>query len=419
MEEGLWSDSLRHFVDRYEVDNAYVHYWAPVRGRELIGYVPWYANLPEDRPGYADAWRHLLAPNELGGRYGLRTNEPSYEYYMRQYRYDRATGGRECQWNGPAWPFQTTQALVGMASLLNGSTQRVVTPADYVRVLKQYTRLHLFDGRPDLQEDYDPDTGRPIVGLPRSHHYNHSGYDDLIITGLVGLRPRADDVLEVSPLVPADPRDPYHLRYFALQDAPYHGHLVTVVFDDDGRRYGRGAGLSVYVDGRRVAASPSLRRLTAPIRQAPLPPVRRAIDLAANLVPTDFPLASASGNADAASLHGAVDGRVWFFPEVPNGWSTAGSAHAEDWFAVDFGRPVRVGAAELSFADDGRTVAAPAAYRVQVWRDGAWADVARRGPAVANGTSRDAWTPVVATKLRVVVTPSARAPLRLVELKVF
>jgi len=33
-------------------------------------------------------------------------------------------------------------------------------------------------------------------------HYNHSTYCDLIITGLVGLRPRADDIVEVNPLLP-------------------------------------------------------------------------------------------------------------------------------------------------------------------------------------------------------------------------
>ena len=288
-----------------------------------------------------------------------------------------------------------------------------------MRLLRQYTRLHLLDGRPDLQEDYDPDTGRLIVGLPRSHHYNHSGYNDLIITGLVGLRPREDGVLEVNPLVPADRRDPNFIRYFALQNVPYHGHLVTVLCDADGQRYRRGVGLSVYVDGRRAASSPTRQRLTAPIRQVPLARVRRPIDLAANLVRSDFPKPTASVNADATSLHQAIDGRVWFFPEIPNGWSTAGSAHAEEWFSVDFGRAVRVSAAESSFFDDGRTFAAPASYRIQVWQNGAWTDVARHGPAVGNSTSRDVWVPTMTTKLRVVVTPSPRAPLRLVELKVF
>ena len=189
-----------------------MHAWQPIRGRELVGYLPWTFELAPDDAEHAAAWKHLLSPAELGGRAGPRTVEPSYPDYMRQYRYDRATGLRECQWNGPTWPFQTTQALTGMANLLHDDHQDVVTRADYLRLLQQYATLHVQAGKLDLQEDYDPDTGQPIVGLPRSHHYNHSGYADLIITGLVGLRPRADDELEVDPLVPTGLNRPDLLR---------------------------------------------------------------------------------------------------------------------------------------------------------------------------------------------------------------
>ncbi|MGC1304460.1 MAG: amylo-alpha-1,6-glucosidase, partial [Caulobacteraceae bacterium] len=380
VQSSLWSADFQHFIDRYKVDNAFVRAWSPIRGRELVGYLPWYAELPEDTATYAQSWRHLLSPAELAGPFGLRTNEPSHPEYMRQYRYDKATGGRECQWNGPAWPFQTTQALVAMANLLNDYPhQDVVSRSDYMRLLRQYACLHLSAGRdqrPDLQEDYDPDTGKVIVGLPRSHHYNHSGFDDLIVTGLVGLRPRADDVLEVDPLVPANPRDPQFLPYFALQDAPYHGHLVSVVFDVDGQRYGRGAGLSVYVDGQRVAVSPHLGKLTARVAQAPIAPVQRPVDLAASLVRTGFPKATASYNTDPTALHQAIDGRVMFFPEAPNGWSTLGSPHDQDWYEVDFGHTVQLTRAELSFFGDPDRFAAPEALWVQVWRDGGWRDVA-------------------------------------------
>ncbi len=422
VQASLWSDALQHFIDRYKIDNAFIHYWTPIRGRELVGYLPWYTELARDEHIYAQAWRHLLSSNELGGRFGLRTNEPSYPNYMKQYRYDKATGLRECQWNGPAWPFQTTQALVAMANLLNDYNQDIVSASDYVSLLRQYARLHLQDARPDLQEDYDPDTGKPIVGLPRSHHYNHSGFDDLIISGLVGLRPRADDVLEVNPLVPADPRDPDFLPYFALQDAPYHGHLVSVVFDADGRRYGRGAGLSIYIDGRRAANSSRLGKLTAHLAQAPPKPVERRIDLAVNLVKTDFPRATASVNNDPTMLHQAIDGRVWFFPEMPNGWSTVGSSHPQDWYAVDFGHPVHLSSADLSFFANQTGLAAPNDLRVQVWRDGRWTDVvllSRPRRPVAGGVNRIAWRPLVTDKLRVVFTPAPRKALRLVELKVF
>ena len=138
----------------------------------------------------------------LAGKAGMRTVEASYEYYMRQYRY--LGSAPECQWNGPIWPYQTTQVLHGMANLLNDrSAHGPVTRSTYMRLLRQYAALHYQGDRLDLEEDYHPETGKPIVGLARSHHYFHSGFNDLILTGLVGIRPRADDVLEVNPLLPA------------------------------------------------------------------------------------------------------------------------------------------------------------------------------------------------------------------------
>jgi hypothetical protein len=51
----------------------------------------------------------------------------------------------------------------------------------------------------------NPDTGRWITVGPipktRGRDYNHSTYCDLVITGLVGLRPREDDILEVPPVL--------------------------------------------------------------------------------------------------------------------------------------------------------------------------------------------------------------------------
>ncbi|KAI7192068.1 glycogen debranching enzyme, partial [Hortaea werneckii] len=109
----IWNTSLEHFIDRYYVDNEYVNYWEPIRGRELVGLVPWMFGMPDDNSTYSAAWKHLLDPEELRGSGGMRTVEPSYEYYMRQYRYAIVMGvpQLECQWNGPVWPYQTTQIL--------------------------------------------------------------------------------------------------------------------------------------------------------------------------------------------------------------------------------------------------------------------------------------------------------------------
>jgi hypothetical protein len=78
----------------------------------------------------------------------------------------------------------------------------------------------------------------------------------LVISGLVGLRPRADNILEVDPLVPEGEWD-----YFCLDGVHYHGHILTILYDKTGQRYHHGKGLRLYVDGKVLAASRKLSPL--------------------------------------------------------------------------------------------------------------------------------------------------------------
>lgn len=416
----LWNDQFEHFTDRYRVNNEFVRYGEFIPGRELVGYVPWAYDLPDDDPKYAQAWKHILDASQLGGAYGLRTVEPSYRYYMRQYRYDTPTGLRECQWNGPTWPYQTTQVLQGMGNLLDHyKNTSPVTRSDYVRLLKQYAVTHYKNGVPNLQENYDPDNGEPIVGLQRSHHYNHSGYVDLVIGGLVGLRPREDQVLEVNPLVPSDPAAPGFQRYFALENVAYRGHLVSVVFDADGTRYGRGAGLSVMVDGREVARSAKIARLTAPLSFKAEAPVVAPINRAVALVPGQFPKPTASVNGDFEGMRTVVDGRVWLFPEMVNGWSTAGAKNGEAWLELDLGKDVTLSAAELAFFADGQQFTAPTRVRLQLWQQNRWIDSPATIRPVENGVASVKWPSTQASKARLIIQNRAGKASRLVELKLF
>ena len=49
--------------------------------------------------------------------------------------------------------------------------------------------------------------------------------------------------------------------YFALDGLPYHGHILTILYDQTGERYHRGSGLILLVDGRRAAARRDLGEL--------------------------------------------------------------------------------------------------------------------------------------------------------------
>jgi len=94
-------------------------------------------------------------------------------------------------------------------------------------------------------------------GKERGKDYNHSTYNDLIITGLVGLRPRADNVIEVNPLLPDKTWD-----YFCLDKVRYHDRILTIIWDKTGEKYGKGKGLSVYANGVKIAAAPNLTKVT-------------------------------------------------------------------------------------------------------------------------------------------------------------
>jgi hypothetical protein len=431
--EQLWNPALVHFVDRYQRSTQHVTAGNFIRGRELVGYVPWTFELPPkdtmSSRQLADAWRHVLAQTEFAGAHGLRTVEPSYARYLVQYRYDRVTGKPECQWNGPSWPFQTSQVLTGLANLLDDYSQSVITAADYLQLLRQYARQHLPAGdQPDIQEDYDPDTGKPIVGLARSHHYEHSTYVDLIINGLIGIRPRGDETFEIAPLIPAEsPTTGRTIRYFALQNLVYHGHEVQVLYDAMGSRYGVGKGLSVFIDGERLYGPGLLARVSIalPKRTTSANMTIRRVDLAANPGIAEGPVASASSVAPVSSIAEGIDGRLWFFPSNPNGWSPSeASDRSNSWYSVDFRRSHRIGSVELYFLADGVEYAAPSAYRLQYLTAKGWREVPaqRRTPRIplANGENEITFPPLTAQRLRVVFThPVSRANFRLIELKAF
>jgi hypothetical protein len=79
-----------------------------------------------------------------------------------------------------------------------------------------------------------------------------------VISGLIGIVPRADDILQVHPLVPVD-----EWEWFCLDGVYYHGHVLTFVWDRTGKRYGRGPGFAIWSDGKELARADTLRPLSA------------------------------------------------------------------------------------------------------------------------------------------------------------
>ncbi|MET4080283.1 hypothetical protein ABIB40_000223 [Pedobacter sp. UYP30] len=361
----MWNEKLQHFTDRYKVTNEFVKYWDFIPGRELVGYVPWTFNLPDDDKKFSQAWSHVKDSTELNGKYGLRTVEPSFPYYMRQYRYDNGTGLKECQWNGPSWPFQTTQVLMGMANLLHNYHQRILTADDYTLQLKKYAKQHYYKDSLNILEDYNPDKPEPIVYIDeRSEHYNHSGFGNLIISGLCGIEPQANNAVKVKPLVGKN------INYFCLENVAYHGHVLSVLYDRDGKKYKQGAGLIVFVDGKLVKTLGNDTYLVG--EKKIISKIPGKVNLMVNVSGKGFPMAKASFTAKNYLPYMAIDGRNWDFKNVRNSWTNAGSTHALDWLEVDFGKKTEIGQIKILFSEQLKEFKKPKNYLLEYDNGEGW-----------------------------------------------
>ena len=110
------------------------------------------------------------------------------------------------------------------------------------------------DRKARQEQGQEPGSGKG--DQERARYYNHSTFNDLLITGLIGLRPRMDRTIEVNPLVPEGKWD-----WFCLDNILYHGHYVTIVWDKNGDHYRMGKGLHILLNGKVVGHAPSLQRI--------------------------------------------------------------------------------------------------------------------------------------------------------------
>ena len=331
-------------------------------GRELIGYVPWQFSMPDAGKGYEVAWKKLLDEDGFQAKFGPTTVERKDPMFLLMKSC--------CWWSGQSWPYATSQTLKAMANLLHDYEQTVVAPADYVKLLHTFAATHRKDGKPYLAEACNPFTGSFAGhdGYNHSEHYFHSSFNDLVITGLVGICPRDDDTLEVKPLAPAE------WDYFALDAVPYRGHLVSIIWDRDGSRYKRGKGLRLFADGKEIAASDKLGPLTAKLPAAKLEPrqATTSVNFAVNNDGTYYPKLDASYSDPKTPPTKANDGNYWYHRDPPNRWTCEGSPNARDSLTIDFGTPRAIDAAKLYFLDDGKGVVAPASYEVEFWDGKTW-----------------------------------------------
>lgn len=241
--------------------------------REQHGFTPWYSTETLAKPEFAQAWEQLMDPQGFYAPFGPTTAEQRHPGFQLAYE------GHECQWNGPSWPYATSITLTALANLLNSQElghcdvlspeKRAEWTDAFRKTLEIYAKSHvrrLPDGKqvPWIDENLHPQSGDWIsrtilerLGWPRNlrergKDYNHSTFCDLVINGLIGLRPSLENRVDIFPLVDRE------IPYFCLDNVLYHGRILTLFYDRDGNRYGRGVGFHVLVDGKEIFSQKTL-----------------------------------------------------------------------------------------------------------------------------------------------------------------
>lgn len=136
-------------------------------------------------------------------------------------------------WRGPTWIHINWLIVQG---LLRYGYRDVAA-----ELVRRTFQLMGGQGRPTCNECYNPLTGEEA----RTPDLSWSGLvNDLIITCVGGIRPRADGQLECDPL-------DLGLESFHLQGVPYRGHRIDLAYD-------RAGGYRVTVDGKLAGERPDL-----------------------------------------------------------------------------------------------------------------------------------------------------------------
>lgn len=273
------ADKIKHNINSYLWDSEAEFFKVIPLGRDLSfsdvreehGFTPWYFNIPPS--SYSVAWKYLMDTNHFFAPYGITTAEQCHPNFKVAYY------GHECRWDGPVWPFSTSVTLTSLANLLNNYKQEYISKNDYLTLLTQYSRSHKIyldngDSHPWIDENINPYTGDWISrtrlkndfetpwpkskgGYERGKDYNHSTFNDLIITGLIGVRPSDENNITINPLLPDQ-----SWEYFCLDDFIFKGNSISILYDKTGNNYNIGKGFFVFINGDQKHHSESIAKVS-------------------------------------------------------------------------------------------------------------------------------------------------------------
>jgi len=244
----------------------------------------------------------------------------------------------------------------------------------FQQAFETYTQTNYKEGVPYTAESHYPyEDAWSADTSNHSEHYLHSTYIDNLFANLLGIIPTLDDRLEVRPLIPLS------WTYFAIESLPYHGSLLSIIWDQSGSRYPNNPqGLTIYLNGERVHNQTTLTSLnvTLPGRDdavrglAALP---RYDNILAN---PDSPYGLPSIEADYTfNDYGSQsqqawklnDGLLWYDSVPDNYWTSNQTSAPVNKLTVTLPRPRTFGSISLAVFDDsarGGVIRCPDSIRI-------------------------------------------------------
>ncbi|MFD4676003.1 discoidin domain-containing protein [Lentzea sp. NPDC058450] len=433
----LWNPARQLLEHKHVATNTHVPW------KEINNYYPFSVGLMPNTDQYKQALRLFADPAEY----------PVFPFYTANQRDKAAAAAAGHPGSNNFSTINSTVQFRLYSSVLRNYQNQWMSPEDYKKLLYWNTWAQYIGGNtqwPDANEFWADWNGSTIQYRSWIHHNILGSSNWTVIEDAAGLRPRTDGLIELSPIN-------IGWSHFAVNNVRHRNADLSVVWDDpaDGvtRYNGVPQGYSVYLNGTRaftvdrltrVLYNPATGQVTLPSGgsvvyqatvggvQAPRDVVQssaRMVDVFAkagvDLTSTRPNLAqgaavSASYTASGTSTGAAVDG----FPINDPIWGTSGSPNGTDWYEVNFGQQRTAGEVRLHFRDDraGNRYRAPAAYQVQYWNGGSWADVAglTKTPSAPQANFNLArFTPVNTQRLRVVLTHASGFRTGLTEVKVY
>lgn len=227
---------------------------------------------------------------------------------------------------------------------------------------------------------------------------------DNIFTQLIGINPTLENELQLHPLVPS------HWTHFVIENLPYHGTLLTILWDKTGTHYSHSnstsPGLSIYSNSTLIHTQPTLSslNLTLPIPSLPTPnPPSSYQNILANPnaphnlpnISTDYTL-STNGDYSPYEAWKMIDGLLWYDTVPQNSWTQNQSTVPYNTISIRLPRARNVSSVSLAIIDDlaeGGVITCPQAVKVTTKKGNQTVVLAERNP----------WTGCVGNALNTVI----------------